>query len=336
MLGPLEVLVDGRPVEPGGARARAVLAGLALEADRVVPLATLVRLVWGDRPPATARKQVQNLVSGLRRRLVAAGAGGDVIATHPAGYRLQVPAGAVDLARFEDCVAAARAARQHGRWADAAAALDRGLALWRGDPLADLTCPGLDAAIARIADLRPAALEDWTTAELALGHHREILPALTAAVADHPYRERLRCHLMVALYRSGRQAEALACYREARTLLVEELGIEPGAELQQVERAILSNDSGLDPPAGPGPGPDALAPPAPRRRADVPPSTHPAAAHVDPDLRAAAIALLSRILGLGTEHAAALLDGLVAAHHAPVRPVPADRTTPPDLVAVVA
>ncbi|MER7456806.1 BTAD domain-containing putative transcriptional regulator [Micromonospora sp. NPDC126480] len=262
ILGPLEVLVEGTAVPLGGRRNQMILAVLAAEANRVVPVDRLVDAVWDEAPPPTARSQVQICVSALRRALSRAGAP-DVIATRPPGYLVRIGTGHLDADVFDDLVTYARVLVENGRDADAAVELRRALALWRGPALGALPSRVLAAAAGRLDERRLTATEELIRVELALGRHDDLIDELTALVAEHPLRERLHGHLMLALYRAGRQAEALRAYRHARTLLVEELGIEPGAELRRLEKAILVGAPELDPPAR-SPNPAAPARAAPR------------------------------------------------------------------------
>src|SRR3954452_22341838 len=248
ILGPLEVLVGGSPVRLGGPRQRAVLAILLGHANEVVPADRLIDDVW-DEPPETAANVLQGYISHLRRTL-----GRDVIATRGRDYAIRLADGALDMHRFERVSVAAVAALHEGRPADASAGLRAALGLWRGPALSDL----LDvSAVARIADrldeLPNAALERRIEADLACGREGEAAIELAALVADPPLRERRRALQMRSLYRSGRQAEALAVYRDARTTLVDGLGIEPGRELQDLERAILAQDPALSAPNGAAP-----------------------------------------------------------------------------------
>ena len=241
ILGPVEIL-DGERVLPlGGPKRRAVVAALLLHPNRVVASDRLTDLVWGDDPPATALGSLQNHVLRLRREL------GDRVVTRPPGYLLRVELGELDLDRFRGLCDEARASEPR----EAAALLHEALALWRGDPLADLTGEPVGAAAASLAELRVEALENRIDADLALGRHANLVPELEALVGEQPFRERLRGQLMLALYRSGRQADALEAYGAARTALVEELGMEPGTQLQELQRAILRQDAEI---AGPAPG----------------------------------------------------------------------------------
>jgi DNA-binding SARP family transcriptional activator len=230
ILGPLEVVEGGRALTLGGARQRAVLALLLTRPNEVVSADRLVDDLWGSDPPRTAANTVQQYVSQLRKLL-----GSDRIATRPPGYALRVEPGELDLDRFEALV-------KRGD----AEALREAFTLWRGAPLADLAYePFAQSEIARLGEVRVAALEKRIDADLALGQDAELVGELEGLIAEHPLRERFRGQLMLALYRSGRQAEALAAYRSARATLVGELGIEPSAALQELERAILRQDPSL-------------------------------------------------------------------------------------------
>jgi predicted ATPase/DNA-binding SARP family transcriptional activator len=241
ILGPLEVSRDGEPCDLGARKHRALLALLLLHANEVVSVDRLIDELWGEAPPATAPKALQVYVSGLRRAI-----GRDVLATRAPGYMLSVDEGELDLWRFERLAGEGRKALAAGDPARAAAALGRALGLWRGPPLADLAYePFAQTAIARLEELRLACLEDRIEADLALGRHAELVAELEALIREDPLRERLQAQLMLALYRSDRQAEALEVYRAARRVLSEELGIEPADELQRLQRAVLSHDPGL-------------------------------------------------------------------------------------------
>ena len=247
VLGTLEVRSGGEPLPLGGPKQRALLALFLLNANQVVSRDRLVDGVWGETPPSTIAAALNVYLSKLRK-LLAVGAPGASLATRPHGYELRVELDQLDLERFERLVHEGRealAARQVER---AAAKLAGALALWRGPPLADLgDVPFAAPWIARLQELRLAALEERIEADLALGRQFDLVPELQALVAEHPLRERLRGQLMVALYRSGRQSEALQVYREARRLLAEELGIDPGPELQRLEREILTQDPAIAP-----------------------------------------------------------------------------------------
>ncbi|HEU0303555.1 MAG TPA: BTAD domain-containing putative transcriptional regulator [Gaiellaceae bacterium] len=241
ILGPLEVVVDGEPVELRRAKQRSLLALLLLSAGEVVSADRLIEELWAGAPPATAKDALQNYVSQLRKAL-----GRDVIATRAPGYVLEVEPDQTDVGRFERLVDEARGA---GDAETRAAVLREALDLWRGTPLADLafeSFTGLE--VARLEELRAAARADLADAELALGHHAELVPELEATMAERPFDERPRAQLMLALYRAGRQADALEAFQDARRTLADELGLDPGAQLRELEQAILRQDTALDLP----------------------------------------------------------------------------------------
>ena len=228
---------------PARPKQRALLAMLLLHREEVVSGARLIEALWGEEPPETAQTALHGHVSALRKLL-----GSDRIRTRPSGYLLQVSAGEVDVARFESLVAQARERDDAG---ERSACLRKALALWRGEPLAELHYEAFaEREIARLEQLRLAAVEDRVDADLALGRHHELVLELEPLVAEHPFRERLRGQLMLALYRCGRQADALHVFQSGRRALVEELGIDPGPALQQLELGILRQDPGLGLPAG--------------------------------------------------------------------------------------
>ena len=241
LLGPLEVIGDeGTAIAIGTGRQRALLALLILRANELVSSDRLVEELWGAAPPATAPKMLHNQVSALRQALGRNGR----LETRGSAYRLNVGPEERDLDRFEDLVARGRAAEPE----QAAEALRLALDLWRGAPLADLAFePFAQTEILRLEERRWAAFEAWAEAELALGRHADLVAELEAAVAAQPLRERLHGALMLALYRCGRQADALEAYRRARHTLVEEIGVEPGADLRALQQAILDHDPALDP-----------------------------------------------------------------------------------------
>ncbi|MGH6656899.1 MAG: BTAD domain-containing putative transcriptional regulator, partial [Actinocrinis sp.] len=244
ILGPLEVHGD-EPVAVTARRQEVVLALLLLSANQVVPLETLIHGVWGVSPPTTARAQVQTAVSVLRRSLARAGLGERVRVRGP-GYSVEVAPGELDLHVFDGLVARGRAASLAGRPDVARAAFRPALALWRGEPLAGVESDEVQARLVRIADRRVEALEECIEAELQLGLHREVLGEVRALVEEYPLRERPAGQLMLALCRSGRQAEALAVYQQVRRTFVRELGLEPSAELHRLELAILNGSDGND------------------------------------------------------------------------------------------
>jgi DNA-binding SARP family transcriptional activator/sugar lactone lactonase YvrE len=243
ILGPLEALEDGHPVDLGGSRQRALLAILLLYAPDVVSRDRLIDGLWGESAPGTAGTALQVYVSQLRKIL-----GRETIATRAGGYSIPAGAGELDLDRFEQLVGDA--------WtqdpADAAETLREALALWRGTPLAEFeSVTFAEAERARLEEQRLTALERRIEADLTLGRHDAVVPELGALVREHPLRERLRGQLMLALYRCGRQAEALDVYRTGRRLFDQELGLEPDDALQRLEKAILNHDPSLDAPEAP-------------------------------------------------------------------------------------
>ncbi|MGZ8739889.1 MAG: BTAD domain-containing putative transcriptional regulator [Gaiellaceae bacterium] len=242
ILGPLEALDGERQLPLGGARQRAVLALLLLHGNETLTRDVIVDELWGEHAPATAAKVLQNCVSALRKELPP-----NTIRTVAGAYGLTVEPDELDRDRFERLLAEGRAALETGDPADAADQFRRALGLWRGAPLSDLSYERFaQDEIMRLEELHVAALEDRIEAELAVGHHAELVPELEALVTKHPLRERLRGQLMLALYRAGRQAEALEAYRATRRTLLAELGIEPGHALRELEHAILDQDRTLD------------------------------------------------------------------------------------------
>lgn len=237
ILGPLEVVSDGRVLTLGSGKQLGLVALLVLHANEAVSIDRLVDELWGSSPPPTAAKIVRNYVSLLRREL------GDRLVTEPPGYLLRVEDGELDSERLRKAVEGGDPA-----------ALNGALALWRGPPLAQFAYePFARDEISRLDELRLTAIEAQMEAQLELGRHREALPQLEALVREHPLRERLCGQLMLALYRSGEQARALDAYRQLRRRLDDELGIEPGASLRDLERKILNQAESLAPPAVPRP-----------------------------------------------------------------------------------
>ena len=255
VLGPLEVEADDGPVVLGGQKERLLLAQLLTRPNQVVPVEALVGGLWGEHPPLTAAKTLQSHVVRLRRALEPArarGAAGEVLVTREPGYLLRVATGALDAARFEELTAAGRRALADGSVELAGSLLREALGLWRGRAFEEFLDADFGAAESdRLAELRLAALEDRIEADLRLGRHRELVAELEGLVREQPLRERLWAQLMLALYRSGRQADALLAYQRARKVLVEDLGIDPGAELRRLQAAILAQDPALDLPAPP-------------------------------------------------------------------------------------
>jgi DNA-binding SARP family transcriptional activator len=249
ILGPLEVADDREPISLGGPKQRATLAILLLSANRVVSVDRLADDLYAGAAPVTALKQVQRQISELRKTLGSMSA----IETRSPGYVLRVPPEQLDLSFFERLAAEASEALAAGDAQRAAELLRQALDLWRGAPLADLAYEAFARpAIQRLEEVHLAVLEQRIEADLALGRHAVVIPELEQLVSERPLREQFRAQLMLALYRSGRQAEALEVFRRTRETLVSELGIEPAPRLQQLERRILAQDPELDaPPTGP-------------------------------------------------------------------------------------
>jgi DNA-binding SARP family transcriptional activator/tetratricopeptide (TPR) repeat protein len=250
ILGPIEISAGSERLELGGARQQIVVAALLLSANRPVTIDRLVEAIYGEDPPSTARLQAQISISSLRRLLAAHGRAA-AIATRARGYEMQIGDGELDHQRFTQLVAAAAAAREAGQPGQAVASYRDALRLWRGPALDGINSALLQAAARRLDEQRITANEDRLTLELELGRHHELVGELTELAGEFPLRERLRGQLMLALYRCDRTAEALAVYRETRRIMIDELGIEPGERLRQLEQAILTADPSLDPPAQP-------------------------------------------------------------------------------------
>jgi DNA-binding SARP family transcriptional activator len=252
VLGPLEVEADGDPVVLGGQKERLLLAQLLTRPNQVVPVEALVRGLWGEHLPRSAAKTLQSHVVRLRRALEpgrARGAPGEVLVTREPGYLLRVRPGALDAARFEELTAAGRRALGDGSAEVAGAMLREALGLWRGRAFEEFLDADFGAAESdRLAELRLVAVEDRVEADLQMGRHRELVAELERLVREHPLRERLWAQLLLALYRSDRQADALLAYQRARSILVEELGIDPGAELRRLQAAVLAQDPVLELP----------------------------------------------------------------------------------------
>jgi DNA-binding SARP family transcriptional activator len=327
ILGSLEVLNEDRSVALGGSKQRALLGVLLLHANETLSTDRLIDELWGERPPATAAKTVQVHVSRLRKALAdgAANGQGDLVVTREHGYELQLDPERLDAHRFERLVTEGRTEASEGRPARAAAAIEEALSLWRGAPLADLSYePFAQREIARLEDLHIAALEQLVEAKLALGRHAEVIAQLEGLIADHPYRERLRAQLMLALYRCERQADALQAYQDARRILVEELGIEPGERLRELERAILAHDPVLAVPElevvepRPEPAadtPDTVATPSARRLvsvvfADLVGSTG-LAERLDPESMHALLDRYTEVCGAAIERHGGKVEGFI-------------------------
>jgi DNA-binding SARP family transcriptional activator/streptogramin lyase len=248
ILGPLEIQANGELIRLGPAKERALLGILLLHANDVVAGDRLVEELWGERPPESAGKLVHVYVSRLRKTLEQAGAK-PVVETRAPGYVATVGDNEIDAARFERLVADAHSSAAAGDFEAALTTYEAALGLWRGRVLADVTFESLARNEAdRLEESRVTALAERADCMLELGRHEELVGELEALVAEHPLRERFRAQLMLALYRSGRQSDALGAYQDARRLLVEQLGIEPGHELKELERAILHQDPALNPP----------------------------------------------------------------------------------------
>jgi DNA-binding SARP family transcriptional activator len=302
LLGPLEVRSEGERLPLGGGKQRALLAVLLLHANEVVSSDRLIDLLWGQEAPDTAAKALQVHVSKLRKGLQSANGEdfGRVLKTQSPGYVLEIDPDQLDLHRFERLADEGRRALDAGDPDEAAEKLEAALALCRGPALSDFAYADFaQAEASRIEELRLAALEDGIQADLERGRHGEAIGELERLITEHPLRERPRAQLMLALYRSGRQAEALEAYRNARRTLTEELGIEPGRELKELEARILKQDLSLDAPGD--------VEPAPERPAERPPPPRPGSREQsqeafvgrEDELRDLEVALESALLGRG-------------------------------------
>ncbi|HEX5096859.1 MAG TPA: BTAD domain-containing putative transcriptional regulator [Acidimicrobiia bacterium] len=313
VLGPLELRVAGRTVAITGPRQRSLVAMLALHANRVVPVDGLVEAVWGDTPPDGADHTLQQHVSAVRKALAPDGrasAATSQLSTQSPGYVLAVAA--LDAEAFERSAATGFDAAANEQWAAAVAAFDGALACWRGAALADTReTPKLRAAAVRLDEQRLGVIERRFDALLAAGQARAVVAELEHVVAEHPLREAFRAQLMLALYRSGRQADALAAYRAARDVLIDELGIEPGQALRSLEQAILEQRADLD---------VAPAVPADREiyatwRADL----HASGGHVRlPDGQSVMLAEGVTLIGRDNDAQVRLVDNRVSRHHAQI------------------
>lgn len=266
VLGPIEVVSDGKRVALGKGTERALLGALVLAAGKPVSAGELIDALWGERPPATAPEMIRNYVARLRGRL-----GPELVETTPAGYRLVVTDEAIDLKRFEQLAAEGAQALEGGDPARASNELRQALALWRGRPAPELEdAQEYAPLLGALEELRLRVQEDWIEAELALGHAAQLVHELEVLHDRHPYRERLLRQLMLALYRSGRQKEALDRYASGRRRLRDDVGLEPSAELQELQHAILRQDPSLTPrrPTPPQAHPDGAGEtrPVPTRR----------------------------------------------------------------------
>lgn len=242
ILGPLQVIIHGKLIHVGRNRQLTVLAVLLVNANKIVPVNSLIDAVWGSAPPATADKQVQTCVWRLRNAFAAAGAPVDLIETGQGGYRIRLGDEDLDAHAFEKAVRRARDLVAAGELEPATAEYQSALALFRGQPLADLSGPLTYAVAANWEERRFSVLEEWLDAGLTLGRHAELISVLKPLVAEYPMRERLCAQLMTALHLSQRRAEALAVYRNSRLAQINKLGLEPGARLQELHQQILSGE----------------------------------------------------------------------------------------------
>ncbi len=249
ILGPLEASVRGKPIRVGRNRQLTVLAALLLNANRVVPVNSLIDAVWRSTPPATADKQIQTCVWRLRNAFAAAGAPVDLIETEQGGYRIRLDEEDLDAHAFEKAVRRARALAAAGDLESASAEYQRALAFYRGQPLADISGPLTYAVAAHWEERRFSVLEEWLDIGLTLGRHAELISELKPLVAEYPMRERLCAQLMTALYQSQRRAEALAVYRNSRLAQIKNLGLEPSTGLQELHQKILAGEPIAPPPA---------------------------------------------------------------------------------------
>ncbi|MGE5289098.1 MAG: AfsR/SARP family transcriptional regulator [Micromonosporaceae bacterium] len=244
VLGPLDVLGPEGTIWVTGRRRRALLGVLLLHAGRLLTLPGLVDAIWADNPPRSAIANIRSYACDLRRLLQCAGDSPSRLATHAAGYRLSAGPDELDLLEFQKLVTDGQCALRRGDQHHAADRLGCALGLWRGRALEDLIDlgPAISARLAALEEQRWTVAADWVDARLALGHHHELIPMLWEMVAEHPFWERSRVQLMTALHAAGRTADALAVFREARHITVDELGVEPGPDLQRVHTAILRSE----------------------------------------------------------------------------------------------
>ncbi len=253
VLGPVMAWYGGQELPVGQPRQQAVLGILAMRANRVISRGELVDAVWGQDPPASAEGGIYTYVAGLRRVIEpnrSLRGPGRVLVSSGAGYVLHLVPGQPDAVAFEQDLGRARQLRKAGDAAGAVSALNSALSLWRGIAFAGVPGPFAETERVRLGELRSAAAEERADVLLAVGRHEEVVPDLTAMVADHPLRERMRGLLMVALYRCGRHAEALRVFAEGRRVLAEELGIDPGGDLSRIHQQVLTMDPALSVPNG--------------------------------------------------------------------------------------
>src|SRR6201996_7574802 len=253
VLGPVAAWYSDRELPVGQPRQQAVLGILAMRANRVISRGELVDSVWGQDPPVSAEGGIYTYVAGLRRVIEpnrSLRGPGRVLVSSGAGYVLHLVPGQPDAVAFEQHLGRSRQLRKAGDPAAAVSALNSALSLWRGIAFAGVPGPFAETERVRLGELRSAAAEERADVLLSLGRHEEVVPALTAMVADHPLRERMRGLLMMALYRCGRQAEALRVFADGRRVLAEELGIDPGADLSRIHQQVLTMDPVLSLPGG--------------------------------------------------------------------------------------
>lgn len=251
VLGPLHARIAGHEVLLDGPRQAKVLAALLVDANKLVTTERLVTVVWDEKAPATAVRQVQDAVSGLRRNLAARGAPGSLISTQRGGYQINLAPGQLDRLEFDR---ERHAAERHQAPSEKAAALRRALACWRGAALADISSQVLELDAARLNEKRAATYKQCLSVELGLGRHREVIEELTSLLREHPYDEQVAEHLMLALYRSRRQGEAIQVYERLRRTLAGDLGIDPSPPIRALHLRVLAADPALaapDPAAGP-------------------------------------------------------------------------------------
>jgi DNA-binding SARP family transcriptional activator len=250
-LGPFEVVEDQLVLTPSAPKPRQLLAGLVMQANHIVPVDRLIEELWDGEPPVSARTTLHTYVYQLRRSLAKAGPGAqDVLRTKPGGYLAAIEPEAVDTYHFDRHLRRGQLALERGEPAVAAGELNRALGLWRGSALADVVTGAMLGPLAvRLEENRLQALEMRVLAELSLGRHRELVSELKQLVSAHPLHENLYAQLMLALHRSGRRFEAAGVYQQLRRSLVEELGLEPSAELMRLHRAILAGDPELEVPS---------------------------------------------------------------------------------------
>lgn len=309
ILGTLRMEVAGRRVDPGGPRQRAVVAALAIRPNTVVAAATIVDDVWGGDAPDRALHSLQQHLSEFRKVLAAP----EVLVTREPGYLLVVSR--LDADRFEELARAGADAASEGRHADALAHWDEAIGCWSGPVLADVAeSPAIRATATRLHELRAVVQEDRVEALLSLGRERDAVVQLDSLVGEHPFRERLRGQQMLALYRSGRQSDALTAYRDAREVLVEGLGIEPSAELRELERLILEQSDLLDLGVGPA-----------ERVAAVSATFRDGGEHVArlelPDGQVVALVDGTVVVGRDPDSDVRLVDSRVSRRHAEIRTI---------------